>query len=125
MFFLSSTIYNLFLSNSVWISEVIVYAVVLCLIFLLRWIVNVAIRKFNNHEALRSIVNWVTIYGALVYTLLYFLDADWMTREITSVGKVEISFFLVIVAILIISFAHRASKVMTKYLLPRAYSRYQ
>ncbi|WP_186578690.1 mechanosensitive ion channel family protein [Aquibacillus kalidii] len=114
-----------------WIKVAAIYIAVVCLLFILRWVTMHFIKRLNskdvvqNIQAFRVLVNWVTTYGILVFTLIYFSKSKWMFSKVASLGKVEISFFLIIVAILIVSFANRLSKVVTKYLLPKAYDRYQ
>ncbi|RBW71159.1 mechanosensitive ion channel family protein [Bacillus taeanensis] len=71
-----------------------------------------------------SFINWLSIYAVLLFILIYFADSKWMFSSIFSLGKVEVSLFLIIIAVLIISFAHRASKLATKTLLPTIYERY-
>ncbi|MDC3416959.1 mechanosensitive ion channel family protein [Aquibacillus salsiterrae] len=104
------------------------------LILLGRWLVLSFFKRISNRgksffseneTPIRYFINWITTYGILVFILFYFSSSTWMFQEITSVGKVKISAFLIIIAILIISFANRASKMITKHLLPRAYQRYQ
>lgn len=73
---------------------------------------------------MRSILNWFTFYGILLFLLVYFSDADWMFAAFFTIGKVDITLFLIIIAILIISLASRLSKITTKVLLPGVYNRY-
>ncbi|WP_456276757.1 mechanosensitive ion channel family protein [Bacillus sp. AK128] len=102
----------------------IVIAVVVA-ILLLRFVLLWSTKRFQtNHEAARSIINWATFYGTLIFLLLYFSKSDWMFASIYKVGNVEITLFLIIVAILIISLASRISKISTKVLLPNIYDRY-
>ncbi|WP_226669886.1 mechanosensitive ion channel family protein [Metabacillus litoralis] len=76
------------------------------------------------YDATRSIVNWFTFYGSILFVLIYFSKADWMFASFFTVGKVKVTLFLIIVAILIVSLASRVSKISTSVLLPTIYSRY-
>ncbi|RYM02947.1 mechanosensitive ion channel [Sporolactobacillus sp. THM7-7] len=82
-------------------------------------------KKFSTYyDALKGIVNWFTFYGILLFLLLYFSNADWMFAKFFSIGKVNVTLFLIIVAILIISLANRFSKTLTSVVLPNVYSHY-
>ncbi|TLS35366.1 mechanosensitive ion channel family protein [Pseudalkalibacillus caeni] len=76
------------------------------------------------YPAMLSLVNWMTTYALLVLLLFYFSDSKWMFRELFSIGKVKVSLFLIIIAILIITFANRGSKIITHYIFPPIYERY-
>lgn len=81
-------------------------------------------RDSTNQNALHFFINWLTTYSILIFTLIYFANSKWMFGEIASIGGVKITVFLIIIAILIISFANRMSKILTKYILPKVYGRY-
>ncbi|MBB2482747.1 mechanosensitive ion channel [Bacillus sp. APMAM] len=107
-----------------YISIIIIAAVVIGML-ILRWILLTAFKKLpKHHAAFRSIVNWFTFYGTLIFLLLYFSKAKWMFAKIFKFGKVDITLFLIIVAVLIISLASRLSKISTNVLLPGIYNRY-
>ncbi len=113
--------------------DILLFFVYVLLIFLARWIILYLTKKIKseNHPFLnqvesltRYILNWVTTYGILLFMLFYFSESNWLTKEIISIGNVKITIFLIIIAILIISLANRASNVITKYILPNVYRRY-
>ncbi|MGE8205981.1 mechanosensitive ion channel family protein [Heyndrickxia sp. NPDC080065] len=107
-----------------YMSLIIIAAVVIGML-ILRWILLTTLKKLpKHHVALRSIVNWFTFYGTLVFLLLYFSKAKWMFAKIFKFGKVDVTLFIIIVAILIISLASRLSKISTNVLLPGIYNRY-
>lgn len=107
-----------------YMSLIIIAAVVIGML-ILRWILLSILKKLPKHQiALRSIVNWFTFYGTLVFLLLYFSKAKWMFAKIFKFGKVDITLFLIIVAVLIITLASRFSKISTNVLLPGIYNRY-
>ncbi|MCT2537797.1 mechanosensitive ion channel [Aquibacillus koreensis] len=120
--------------NYEWLKSASIFFIVVLSILLIRWLLGLLIKNMKKHNnpiisesetALISLLNWVTIYGILIFILFYFFNSKWIKSEIASIGSVTISPFLIIVAILIITFANRASKTITKYLLPRVYGRYQ
>jgi len=94
-------------------------------IYLIRMFLLRSASKFPKYfEAIKSMVNWFTFYGALIFILMYFSKAKWMFAKIVKIGSVDVTLFLIIVAILIISLAIRLSKLLTNVLLPGIYHRY-
>ncbi|MGV3464876.1 MAG: mechanosensitive ion channel family protein [Heyndrickxia sp.] len=117
------TIKNWILSFN-YLSLIIIAAVVIGML-IIRWILLWSLKKLpKQYTALRSIVNWFTFYGTLLFLLLYFSKAKWMFAKIFKFGKVDVTLFLIIVAVLIISLASRLSKISTNVLLPGIYNRY-
>ncbi|MCA1032567.1 mechanosensitive ion channel [Bacillus timonensis] len=111
--------------NGLHLMGVIVAGSVVVGIILLRIMILWSAKKFSNtYPAIRSIVNWFTFYGALIFLLMYFSDSEWMFTSFLKIGKVEVTIFLIIVAILIISLASRISKISTSVFLPSLYNRY-
>ena len=113
--------------------NLLIFLVYVALIFLIRMIILSFTKRMKNSDnkflfqmdsLVRYILNWITTYGILLFMLFYFSNSSWMFREIVSVGNVKVTFFLLIIAILIISIANRSSNIMTKYLLPTIYQRY-
>ncbi|WP_252183678.1 mechanosensitive ion channel family protein [Rossellomorea vietnamensis] len=73
----------------------------------------------------RSVVNWLSFYSALLLFLLYFWGEEWMTYTLYSQGGVDVSFFLILVAFMIVSLAHRLVKIFTLYVLKPVYEYYE
>ena len=94
-------------------------------IYLIRMFLLWSARKLPKYyDATKSIVNWFTFYGVLIFLLMYFSKAKWMFAKIIKIGSVDVTLFLIIVAILIISLASRLSKISTNVILPGFYHRY-
>lgn len=72
----------------------------------------------------RSVLNWLSFYGALLLFLLYFWGEDWLTYTLYSQGGVDVSVFLILVAFMIVSLAHRLVKIFTQYVLKQVYEYY-
>ncbi|WP_077623703.1 mechanosensitive ion channel family protein [Sediminibacillus massiliensis] len=109
-----------------------VYGVCVFLIICARWLFLLFFNTVNRNRGIPGrktpvyfFVNWLAFYGILIFTLVYFADSEWLTAEIFSVGSVKVTASLILIALLIITFANRASKVFTKYLLPNIYHRHQ
>lgn len=85
-------------------------------------------RIFKNREKskniLVSLVNWLIFYGYIVFVLTYFSDSKWMFQKIFSIGGSEISIFLIILVLFILSFINSLAKLLRKYLLPNVYEKY-
>ncbi|QQE81389.1 mechanosensitive ion channel [Alicyclobacillus sp. SO9] len=105
----------------------------LCLIILsTRVVLRVLLNRLETHHGakrwihvLKSLVNWGTFYALLVLILAYFSSSKWMFSRLFTIGKAEISPFVVIIAILIISFANRSAVLIKRLMLPNIYERYQ
>ena len=94
-------------------------------ILIARSLILWAARKLSRfYEVARSLVNWVSFYGILLFLLNYYSDSQWMFVVLFSTGQMKVTLFLIVMAILIISLASRISKVMTKAILPAMYNRY-
>ncbi len=112
-------------------TEVLLFLFYVAIIFLVRFVVLAITRRlsktrmFRHVDAIfRSLLNWATTYGILLFMIFYFSDSDWMFDRIFELGNVDITAFLLILVILIISLANRATKIMTRYVLPSVYQRY-
>jgi len=107
--------------------------VVLCVALLLLgtvirfFIARVETRRGRQRwmQAGKSLVSWLTFYTILVLILSYFSTSKWMFSKLFSLGKADISPFVIIIAILIISFANRAAMLLRRLMLPSIYERYQ
>ncbi|WP_240628748.1 mechanosensitive ion channel family protein [Bacillus salacetis] len=72
----------------------------------------------------RTVLNWLSFYGALLLFLFYFWGEDWLTYTLYSQGGVDVSVFLILVAFMIVSLAHRLVKIATQYVLKPTYEYY-
>ncbi|MFP3423407.1 mechanosensitive ion channel family protein, partial [Bacillus sp. SIMBA_161] len=63
-------------------------------------------RVFRHIDpVLRILLNWATTYGILLFMIFYFSESGWMFDRLFEVGNVEITAFLLILVVLIVSFA--------------------
>jgi len=119
-FSINTTWFRTFDYSSLFIIAGVIIGIYFIRMFLLR-----SARKFPKYyDAMKSMVNWLTFYGTLIFLLLYFSKAKWMFAKILKIGSVDVTLFLIIVAILIISLASRLSKLLTNVILPGFYHRY-
>lgn len=111
--------------------EVIIFLFFLVGLFIIReglrrlFLLRILDKKSKMKPVITSFLNWATFYGIILFILLYFSDAKWMFEKIFTLGNVDVSLFLIIIAILIISFANRTSNILKKFLLPGIYDKYQ
>ncbi|CEG27365.1 mechanosensitive ion channel family protein [Bacillus sp. B-jedd] len=103
------------------------------LILFTNWIIKgiakvVAIRKPGLNKryipAVNSLLNWLTFYSIVLLFVLHFYETDWMFKPLYSKGGVDVTFFLIITAFMIVSFANRMVKLFTKYVLTNMYEHY-
>lgn len=99
-------------------------------IFTGRWVILMILTRTVTKSrermlaAAASILNWLVFYGAVLLFLIYFSKKSWLFHPLFSTGEVEVSVFLIIVAIMIVSLAHRLVKVITTYVLSSVYQHY-
>lgn len=112
-------------------TEVLLFLFYIACIFLARAVVLAISKRLSKNRLfrhvdsiLRSLLNWATTYGILLFMIFYFSDSDWMFDRLFELGNVEITVFLLILVVLIVSLANRASKIITHYILPNVYQRY-
>jgi potassium efflux system protein len=74
--------------------------------------------------SLVSMLNWITFYGIVFLFLFYFSTSDWLFYSLYSQGGVDVTLFLIILAIMIVSLANRVVKLFIKYVLSSVYEYY-
>lgn len=105
-------------------SLLIIIGMLIGMYFVRSFLLRAAKKVPKYYDVSKSIVNWITFYGTLTFLLLYFSKAKWMFAKIIKIGNVDVTLFLIIVAIFIISLANRISKISTTVILPGVYNRY-
>ncbi|EDL64341.1 mechanosensitive ion channel family protein [Bacillus sp. SG-1] len=112
-------------SNIIHFPDIMITIAVVVGVLLARSLILWAARQLSRfYEVARSLVNWVSFYGILLFLLNYYSDSQWMFVVLFTTGQMKVTLFLIVMAILIISLASRISKVMTKAILPAMYNRY-
>ncbi|WP_258839864.1 mechanosensitive ion channel family protein [Mechercharimyces sp. CAU 1602] len=71
-----------------------------------------------------TLINWLTMFAILLFALIYFANSKWVFTKLFSLGKVEVSVFVLILAVLILLLTHRSAKMIIQYVLPAVYERY-
>lgn len=104
----------------------------LIIIFLARWIIlKISYRVVDRDNqstylrtSTRSIINMLTLYGIILFGLFYFQTSAWMFKSLFKIGSQDVSIFLIILVIIIVSFTNRISKLTTTFVFPMFYKRY-
>ncbi len=112
--------------------DVLVTVVVVFGLFLIRFFIKLWLTGRDKEDrypdgirpAFLSFINWTTVYAILLFILFYFSDNKWMFSKLFAIGSVEISLFLILIALFIITLANRLSKIFTSFLMPPLYDRY-
>ncbi|WP_338421143.1 mechanosensitive ion channel family protein [Mesobacillus harenae] len=71
-----------------------------------------------------SFLNWLSFYGIILLFLFTFSKEEWLFYTLFQAGDVNVSLFLIVVAIMIVSLASRLVKVFTSEVLPPIYNYY-
>jgi small-conductance mechanosensitive channel len=115
-------------------AEISWFLILLCLIaggnFLLKKAAGLLAAKgyFTKERtipAIRTVLNWLAFYGAVLLFLFYFSKEKWLKYPLYTHGDVDVSFFLILVAFMIVSLAHRLVKILTQYVLAPVYEYYR
>jgi small-conductance mechanosensitive channel len=114
------------------IVDLIITVSVILGLFLIRFFIKLWLTKRETEEeypngirpAFLSFINWTTGYAILLFVLLYYSNNSWMFSPLVAIGKVEISLFLILIALFIITLANRISNIATSFLMPPVYDRY-
>lgn len=103
------------------------------LIIIVNWLIKqgakvLAAKKPELHKkvlpAIFSLLDWVTFYGVIILFLFSFSETKWLFYPLYTHGGVDVTPFLIIIAFLIVSLAHRLVKLGTRYVLSSVYEYY-
>lgn len=127
-----SFIRNIF--ESVTASDILQFALYVTFIIGGKWLLRsaaslVARRKPELRKrflpAFISLLNWVTFYSVVLLFLFSFSKSEWLFYPLYSQGGVDVTLFLIITAVMIVSLAHRVIKLFIKYVLSSVYEFYE
>ncbi len=120
-----------FLKN-ISVSEFLMFFIYLAILLVIKFIGLLLLRKLivsknftlRVYPVIEDISNWLVLYGSILFFLFYFSKADWLTSPFYETEGVEISVLLIIVAVLIVTFASRLTKALTRYVMPFVYKQF-
>ncbi|WP_083394474.1 mechanosensitive ion channel family protein [Planococcus donghaensis] len=113
-------------------SEFLMFFVYLAIIFAMKFIGLLLLRKLipskdfklRVYPVIEDISNWLVLYGGILFFVFYFSKEQWLTSAFYETEGVEISVLLIIVAVLIVTFANRITKALTRYVMPFIYEQF-
>ncbi len=113
--------------------DIIRLAIFLAVIILGNWLIKKAAKLSAAKKSrlfqkvlpiIDSLADWVTFYGIIILLLFTFSKAKWLFYPLYTVGEVEVTVLLIVIAFLIVSLAHRLVKLFTKHVLSSVYDHY-
>ncbi|MYL30385.1 mechanosensitive ion channel [Halobacillus halophilus] len=110
--------------------DILAVVLLLTAVILLRWVLTGLVKRLFSsrpraEKAFLSLINWFSYNGILVFIIFYFADSKWLFYELVPVESVDVTLFLIIVALLILTFAFRISRILNRYIFPFFYDRHQ
>ncbi|MCJ8008218.1 mechanosensitive ion channel family protein [Lederbergia wuyishanensis] len=114
------------------LNEILLFFVYVILIFIVKWGLLYFLRNWMKSDwaknrvlpTIQAILNWATFYGTILLFLFYFSNESWLFSPIYEKDGVEVSFILIIVAIMIITFTSRLVKAFTAHIMPFIYEKF-
>ncbi|RNF39430.1 mechanosensitive ion channel family protein [Planococcus salinus] len=114
------------------VREFFMFFVYLSLIFAVKsgiqWLLKLIFRSENFKERtfpiIEDVLNWVAFYSAILLFLFYFSKEQWLFTPFYTTEGVEISIFLIVVAVMIVTFASRLVKAFNRHIMPFIYEQF-
>ncbi|MCR2823498.1 mechanosensitive ion channel family protein [Lederbergia panacisoli] len=114
------------------LKEIFLFIVYVIVIFFVKWGLLLTLKKWLKSDwakkrvlpTIESLLNWVCFYGTILLFLFYFSKKSWLFSAIYEIDGVEVSLFLIIVAIMIITFASRLVKTFNAHIMPVIYEKF-
>lgn len=114
------------------VGEFLMFFIYLALILLGKSFVLFVLRKFISsadfkeriYPVIEDVLNWLVLYGGILFFLFYFSKEQWLTLAFYETEGVEISILLIVVAVMIVTFASRLIKAFTHYVMPFVYEQF-
>ncbi|MBT2571835.1 mechanosensitive ion channel domain-containing protein [Planococcus sp. ISL-110] len=94
------------------------------ILFLLRKLVSSDDFKERIYPVIEDVLNWLVLYGGILFFLFYFSRKQWLTLAFYETEGVEISILLIVVAVMIVTFASRLIKAFNHYVMPFVYEQF-
>lgn len=114
------------------IQELLFFFLYLLLIFLAKWILQFIFKRLSKSEGyqermmptIQSVLNWLALYGGILLFLFYFSRESWLFYPFYETEDVEVTLFLIIMAVIIVSLANRMVKVFNAHAMPFIYDQF-
>lgn len=114
------------------VKEFFMFFVYLSLIFVIKlaieWILKMILKRTQYKKKFIPIVevilNWLAFYGSILLFLFYFWKEKWLTYPFYATNDVEVTVFLIVVVIMIVTFASRIIKTFNQHVMPFIYEQF-
>ena len=107
-----------------WLLIIIGFFIICIFYIFIRQILKHILKEEKSKAIVFAVVNWLTLFILILYTVNYFSESSWLFEPFFSSGNFSISVFLLAVAIFIITLAIRISTLSKMYILPSIYDKY-
>ncbi|WP_230309393.1 mechanosensitive ion channel family protein [Planomicrobium sp. YIM 101495] len=71
-----------------------------------------------------TILNWLAFYSSILLFLFYFWKERWLTYPFYETEGVQVTVFLIVVVIMIVTFASRIVKTFNRHIMPYIYEQF-
>lgn len=114
------------------VKEFFMFFVYLSLIFLVKlaieWILKMILKRTAYKKRfipiIEAILNWLAFYSSIILFLFYFWKEKWLTHPFYETDGVEVTVFLIVVVIMIVTFASRIIKTFNRHVMPYIYEQF-
>lgn len=114
------------------IREFMMFFIYLALIIIIKkviqWIFKLLLRSTELRKRMMPIIEdilgWLAFYSAILLFLFYFWKEDWLFYPFYETDGVEVSVFLIVVVIMIVTFASRLVKAFNRHVMPFVYEQF-
>ncbi|RLQ85181.1 mechanosensitive ion channel protein MscS [Planomicrobium sp. Y74] len=114
------------------VKEFFMFFVYLSLIFIIKltleWIFKFILKRTRYKERvipiIEAILNWLAFYSSIILFLFYFWKESWLTYPFYETEGVQVTVFLIVVVIMIVTFASRITKTFNQHVMPFIYEQF-
>ena len=114
------------------VKEFFMFFVYLALIFIvkltLEWTLKFILKRTRYKDRflpiIEAVLNWLAFYGSIILFLFYFWKESWLTYPFYETEGVQVTVFLIVVVIMIVTFASRITKKFNQHVMPFVYEQF-
>lgn len=114
------------------VREFLMFFVYLSLIFVIKlsieWSVKMVLKRTPSNKRfipiIEAILNWLAFYSSIILFLFYFWKEEWLTYPFYETDGVQVTIFLIVVVIMIVTFASRIIKTFNRHVMPIIYEQF-
>ncbi|MFC3210462.1 mechanosensitive ion channel family protein [Planomicrobium okeanokoites] len=114
------------------VREFFMFFIYLSLIFVIKltieWVFKFILKHTRYRERvlpmIEAILNWLAFYSSIILFLFYFWKESWLTYAFYETDGVEVSVFLIVVVVMIVTFASRIIKTFNRHVMPFIYEQF-